>query len=177
MSWPPVPLRAGDGAYTLSGVPPGRYTVLASLEGFDTQSREVVINAGVNVGQVFALPVGAVNEAVAVPFSMPQARPMFRSRGIAGGVAGGVAPAPPPFPPPPPPAAVDELMRAMESSAQAADLGDLFEYKLKQPVTIRRNQSALVPTVQSEVTVETTCGRKPRSSRGSARTSSACART
>jgi hypothetical protein len=35
--------------------------------------------------------------------------------------------------------------------AAAAQLGDLFEYKLKEPVTIRKNQSALVPILSSEV--------------------------
>ena len=30
-------------------------------------------------------------------------------------------------------------------------MGDLFEYKLKEPVTIRKNQSALVPILNSEV--------------------------
>jgi len=39
-------------------------------------------------------------------------------------------------------------------AAKAQVLGDLFEYKLKTPITIRRNQSALVPIVQSPVTAE-----------------------
>ncbi len=33
-------------------------------------------------------------------------------------------------------------------------MGDLFEYKLKEPITIRKNQSALVPIVQADVGVE-----------------------
>src|SRR5262249_18329482 len=48
----------------------------------------------------------------------------------------------------------EEAMAQAESAATAADLGELFEYKLKQPVTIRRNQSALVPVVQHDVAVE-----------------------
>jgi len=38
--------------------------------------------------------------------------------------------------------------------AQGGLLGDLFEYKLKDRVTIRKNQSALVPIVQTEITAE-----------------------
>ena len=49
---------------------------------------------------------------------------------------------------------VEEAMAGVEAAAQGASLGELFEYKLKQPVTIRRNQSAMVPVVQQEVTVE-----------------------
>jgi hypothetical protein len=39
-------------------------------------------------------------------------------------------------------------------AAQAQELGDLFEYKLKDPITIRKNRSALVPIVQSTITAE-----------------------
>jgi hypothetical protein len=38
--------------------------------------------------------------------------------------------------------------------ASAQELGDLFEYKLKEPVTIRKSQSALVPILQSSMPLE-----------------------
>jgi hypothetical protein len=71
--------------------------------------------------------------------------------GAIGGVVGGLPSAAPPAP-----AAAEIAMRlsGMEAAASGADLGDLFEYKLTQPVTIRRNQSALVPIVQADITVE-----------------------
>ena len=47
-----------------------------------------------------------------------------------------------------------ERMSAAPVAAQGAELGDLFEYKLTQPITVRRNQSALVPIVQADVAVE-----------------------
>jgi hypothetical protein len=40
------------------------------------------------------------------------------------------------------------------NAAQGASLGELFEYKLRDRVTIHKNQSALVPIVQAEVTAE-----------------------
>jgi hypothetical protein len=40
------------------------------------------------------------------------------------------------------------------TGAQGGLLGDLFEYKLKDRVTIRKNQSALVPIVQTEIDAE-----------------------
>ena len=39
----------------------------------------------------------------------------------------------------------------MESAAEGKDLGDLFEYDLKQRVTIGKNQSALVPIVHANI--------------------------
>jgi len=75
--------------------------------------------------------------------------------GVVGGVVGGVADAP--------------LYRSVAESAidalyadansvgrgvQGRELGDLFEYRLKEPVTIRKNQSALVPIVAAQVEAE-----------------------
>jgi hypothetical protein len=50
--------------------------------------------------------------------------------------------------------AIAEARADMESAAQARELGDLFEYKLKEAVTIRKNESALVPIAQAEIEAE-----------------------
>src|SRR4029453_7206380 len=61
---------------------------------------------------------------------------------------------------PPPAAAPSPAPRAFEqmanqaAAASAAPLGDLFEYRIKEPVTLRKNQSALVPIVSAEITAE-----------------------
>ena len=41
-----------------------------------------------------------------------------------------------------------------QAEAEAKDLGDYFEYNLKQKITIGKNQSALVPILQSHVDAE-----------------------
>jgi len=41
-----------------------------------------------------------------------------------------------------------------EAAARGQELGDLFEYKLKEPISIPKNRSALVPVVQSEIGAE-----------------------
>lgn len=85
--------------------------------------------------------------------------------GALGGVVGGLPSAPPPAPAPAPASPqfrverastneVEERLSRTPAAATGADLGDLFEYKLTQPITVRRNQSALVPIVQAPVTVE-----------------------
>jgi hypothetical protein len=48
---------------------------------------------------------------------------------------------------------VDQL-EAATTTAQTRDLGDLFEYKLQDRVTIRKNQSALVPILQARIDAE-----------------------
>jgi hypothetical protein len=93
--------------------------------------------------------------------------------GVAGGVMGGViggvgsgsgsagrlmapmvAPAPPPPPAMPEEAEVEEAREETEPIAEGNTLGDLFEYKLKERVTIRKNQSALVPILQTDIAAE-----------------------
>jgi hypothetical protein len=73
--------------------------------------------------------------------------------GIGGGGAGGkyetMGLAPPPNA-----TAVADSLEAATTTAQTHELGDLFEYKLKDRVTIRKNQSALVPILQSRIDAE-----------------------
>ncbi len=47
-----------------------------------------------------------------------------------------------------------ESLEASTTTAESRDLGDLFEYKLQDRVSIGKNQSALVPILQSRVDAE-----------------------
>ncbi len=49
---------------------------------------------------------------------------------------------------------VDDARARADAAARAQELGDLFEYKLKDPITIQKNRSALVPIVQSAIVAE-----------------------
>ena len=49
---------------------------------------------------------------------------------------------------------VDEARARAQAAALAQELGDLFEYKLKDPISIPKNSSALVPIVQSSIATE-----------------------
>jgi hypothetical protein len=46
------------------------------------------------------------------------------------------------------------LTQTQQATATSASLGDLFEYTLTEPITIRKNQSALVPILRGDVTAE-----------------------
>ena len=54
------------------------------------------------------------------------------------------------------PAESSDFLTAAKSinAAEGNQLGDLFEYRLKDRVTIRKNESALVPIVQAEIAAE-----------------------
>lgn len=68
--------------------------------------------------------------------------------GSAGGVLGGIVGGAPGN------SALAILRNQASASAQGSNLGDLFEYKLKDHVTIHKNESALVPIVQVHIAAE-----------------------
>jgi hypothetical protein len=112
--------------------------------------------------------------------SGPDARavqaPMEIRSGVEGGVAGvaggigpgsfggtgggsyragiGTPPAAAPPPPPPPRGEIENRMVQIGAAALGNDLGDLFEYKVSEPISILKNQSALVPILNHEVGAE-----------------------
>ena len=161
-----------NGNYWFLSLAPGAYRVQTQREGFKTN-----VIAGLNIApgenQANArLDVGANTETVTVSARTTSVqtetadlasvarklttgvanRPHVSYGAGAGGGAFGKAPPPPP---PPPSAASLEEARAMgEAAASGQELGDLFEYKLKDKVTLKKNQSALVPVAQTEIEAE-----------------------
>ena len=78
--------------------------------------------------------------------------------GVAGGIGGGAGGGysrleqySRAFQPLPLPTTIADSISAMTAAANGQDLGDLFEYKLKDKVTLKKNQSALVPIAQTEI--------------------------
>jgi hypothetical protein len=51
-------------------------------------------------------------------------------------------------------ASVATIAGKQHIEAESKDLGDYFEYKIKQPITIGKNQSALVPILQAHIEAE-----------------------
>ena len=149
----------GGGRYSIGGVAAGDYTLQATLPGFTTARLERVALAPFTLAQRdVQMNVGALTETITVAASQPRGFNAATARQKAGtpggvgggtfrGVAGGLAAAPSQ-------AAIEQAALDQAVAASAADLGELFEYKLSDRVTIRRNQSALVPILQSPVTAE-----------------------
>jgi hypothetical protein len=93
-------------------------------------------------------------EAITVTGNAPVAQAAGRGGGVGGGVAGGLVGGLPEAPAAARAADVLAARQLVTSNASAQELGDLFEYKLAQPVTIRKNQSALVPILSGPVDAE-----------------------
>jgi hypothetical protein len=148
----------GEADLTLA---PGTYNVTMALQGFTTQSREVTVGSGSTVRVNGTMGVAGRGESVVVVGEVPSVDTQNARQAIApGGAAGGrgfssglgesemggaqinLA---------------DVQTARLSGSpvmARAQDLGDLFEYRMTQPVTIRTNQSALVPILNARVKAE-----------------------
>ncbi|MEZ5285874.1 MAG: carboxypeptidase regulatory-like domain-containing protein [Vicinamibacterales bacterium] len=136
-----------SGRYELSGIPAGAVDVRAELSGFQTtQVSSVSVPSGGMAQQDVVMGLSNLTETITVSNRSPRTsrEPTFRAN-----LAGVAAPAPPP-----PPAVVAERLEAQIPAASGVEMGDLFEYKLTDRVTIRRNQSALVPILQTSVQAE-----------------------
>jgi len=162
-----------NGEYAFQNLPEGPLRLEVSSSGFRTATiNGVNFSASKPVQQNATLQVGNQSQQVTVMAQAPSV--MTESSSLSGGARslgsgaalGGDLPlngrnyqslvklprgASPAQPPPTP---VATARAQSESAAQAQDLGDLFEYKLKEPITIRKNRSALVPIVQSPIIAE-----------------------
>ena len=133
-----------SGRYQLQ-LPAGRWQIDYELEGFHRATvDDVHVEGGITREQDVELALGPVTD----PLTVEAERPVMVPGGVVGGRVGGL-PAPPP-----PPAAPAQAMRDMAPVASAGELGDLFEYRIQEPVTIAKNQSALVPILNAPVQAE-----------------------
>jgi hypothetical protein len=95
---------------------------------------------------------GTLNDAVAAS-GMAGREP----RGFAGGIVAGLAKAPLPASAPMVEYSrsdVEQRLADLQTAAQGQSLGDLFEYRVAGPITIRKNESALVPILKADVGIE-----------------------
>jgi hypothetical protein len=158
----------GRGTYAFDSLPTGQVRMEVSVQGF-----KKYVNQAINVGygaptrRDVRLEIGSVSEIVTVTDSAPLLK--TESASIARNVLGSGSN----------PGSVDRISQypmlrlegqdrsgasylpnlnaarsSVETAAVAQDLGDLFEYKLKEPISIARNQSAMVPIVQSPIAAE-----------------------
>jgi hypothetical protein len=134
---------------------PGENRLNSQLQvGSATQS--VMVTADSSTLQTSSAEVLANSNRGKMPVAR---RPRVGVSGVMGGIAGGtfstglngrnVMPLAPP-----PRGVVDASLEAANAAASGQGLGDLFEYRLKDKVTLKKNQSALVPIAQTEIEAE-----------------------
>jgi hypothetical protein len=164
-----------QGRYEIGDLPAGNYRVEFSMAGFQkTVIQGLSLGGGREQAQNVTLQVGAATQTVTVTAEsetlnaetasvggtaghagsggeLGSGRGVGRSSGggvgpgEGGGTGGGIFASG---------SGIAEARRAMSAAAEGSDLGDLFEYKLKDRVTIHKNESALVPIAQIHVTTE-----------------------
>ncbi|MGA2600125.1 MAG: carboxypeptidase regulatory-like domain-containing protein [Bryobacteraceae bacterium] len=155
------------GNYDLQSLPEGAIRLQAESPGFQTSAINGVVASRTGANrQDISLGVGGTAETVSVNAASPtvqtESSSVSRSaRNLGSGAAlGGAARQ---FEPPRIGSASGAGYGAghggnfgggVYNLATAQALGDLFEYKLKQPITIQKNRSALVPIVQSAIGAE-----------------------
>jgi hypothetical protein len=150
---------SAQGRYQMTSLAPGTYEVRFELSGFRPVAfQNVQATGGMETVLDARLQLGSVSETLTVTAAAPvvdtkrtatardswqvvQMGPGGSSSGRydsveAWSLEGG------------------RIADAQRSDATAGQLGDLFEYKLKTPVTIPKNQSALVPILSGEVEAE-----------------------
>ena len=76
------------------------------------------------------------------------------ARAYNGSIAGPLALRREAMPPPPPPTYEESAQVSITPDTRTAGFDDFFEYRINQPVTIRKNESALVPILQAKVTAD-----------------------
>ena len=155
---------SGNGGFIINSLPPGPYSISVSASGFQNYIQQgvtvgaltsTVENVRLSVGSAAeTVEVEASNSAVAAPPPAPSMMAMKKSRlpissgpasgasfgaGFGAGVGGGV------YRP-------SDAIAAGDVSTNAFD--DFFEYALAQPVTIHKNESAMVPILQQELPAE-----------------------
>ncbi|HEY2460522.1 MAG TPA: carboxypeptidase regulatory-like domain-containing protein [Candidatus Acidoferrum sp.] len=165
-----------NGQYSFPSTKPGNYDVQVQRDGFKTY-RAAGVNLATGENRVDSqLEVGSTSQTVMVESSganqlqtleatigggaagkmaVARRRGVNSSTGFGNGAGGGFAP------PPPPmsmsnlaPGVLENSLAGMQAAASGQGLGDLFEYKLKDKVTLKKNQSALVPIAQTEIEAE-----------------------
>jgi hypothetical protein len=150
---------SSDGSFTISGLAPGQYTLNVMARGFQTfLERDVsvgaqltaAVNVSLNVGSAAqtvevegrsrnfgALAKGAPRPPAAPP--MPAGNFLASGSGSGSGYGGGV------YRP-------SDAIQQGDVSTNAFD--DFFEYAIAQPVTIHKNESAMVPILQQDLPAE-----------------------
>jgi hypothetical protein len=152
-----------SGVYDFGSLADGTYRVEVEAAGFRRTVANVDLYGAATVKRDFQLNVGGLTETVEVTESAGTLNTMNSSvtsrfangRSVGSGalLGGGAGRKNAPLAAPPP-TQVGMARALAESAAQAQELGDLFEYKLKEPISIQKNRSALVPIIQSPIGAE-----------------------
>ncbi len=128
-----------NGRYQLRGLPSGPYRVRIDSPGFKSAVVErVKLAPGTLARNNFRLEAGSVSETVTISESSVASLPLNgRNRLNLAMISPG--------------AAIRDADSGVEADVETQDIGELFEYRIAHPVTIKRNSSALIPILQNQI--------------------------
>jgi hypothetical protein len=137
------------GAYSFSNLPERAFRLEIEASGFKTSVvNSIDLTRGAPAKQDVRLEIGSVSETVAVSSGLTRYEMMgmtTRADRFSRSDRLQSSPQPP---------SLASRLSAIPAASSAQDLGDLFEYKLKEPITVRKNRSALVPIVNASIGAE-----------------------
>jgi hypothetical protein len=151
------------GSFFLALPQPGQYEVTASMPGFNTtRQTNIAVNAQQATAINLKLNVGSTSQTVDVTSGVGIIMDDANVQALASEGRGFTrvrrAPAEDKKAPPPPPINgrdVDQLAASsLVPQTTTAAFDDFFEYTLTDPITIRKNESAMVPILQTKLPVE-----------------------
>jgi Carboxypeptidase regulatory-like domain len=129
-----------NGRYRLRGLPPGTYNVRVESPGFKSYMIERLrLASGTLARNDIQMDVASVSETVSVSASSVKSLPLNgRDYLNMARMAPGAA-------------AMRDEDSGVEADVETQDIGELFEYRIAHPVTIKRNSSALIPILQNQI--------------------------
>jgi hypothetical protein len=130
-----------NGRYRLRGLPPGTYNVRVESPGFKSYLIERLnLASGRLARNNIQMEVASVSETVTINSSetrigsLPLNGRNFREMARMS-----------------PGTAMRDEDSGVEADVETQDIGELFEYRIAHPVTIKRNSSALIPILQNQI--------------------------
>jgi carboxypeptidase family protein len=128
-----------DGRYRARGLPQGLYAITIEAAGFQkTTVNGVTVLAGRTTNNSVPLRVGSVSETVTITADGVASLPVNGRNFL------NLAKMEPG-------AAMRGKDSGVEADVETQDIGELFEYRIAHPVTIKRNSSALIPILQNQI--------------------------
>ncbi|HET9372736.1 MAG TPA: carboxypeptidase-like regulatory domain-containing protein, partial [Vicinamibacterales bacterium] len=156
-------VTVSSGQYRMPNVPPGIYDLRFTLPSFRPETRTgLSVSGGMESVLNVTMQVGRLSEEMTVTAGTPvvdtkktttgsiYGNPASVQWNLEGAAATDLATSGPSY------MNFDyfQQLTSVQADAVGAQLGDLFEYRLKAPVTIRKNESALVPILAADVVAE-----------------------